>query len=474
MGLSKNFLWGGATAANQAEGGVLEGGRGLSNVDLLPTGPDRKKVASGDLEMLEWKDDYYYPAKEAIDMYHRYMEDIQLFAEMGFKVYRMSLSWSRIFPNGDDLEPNEEGLVFYESIFEELKKHNIEPLVTIAHFDVPIHLIKAYGGWRNRKLVDFYSRYAETVLKRYKGLVKYWLTINEINILLHQPFVGGGIVFKEGENKLEINYQAAHHQLLASALATKIAHEVDSENMVGCMLAGGSHYPYTCRPEDYQEAINRDREGYFFIDVQARGKYPNYALKKFEREGLNIQMEEGDHAILAASPVDFVTFSYYCSRTVSAHPEDYAQATGNLFPSIKNEHLPSTEWGWQIDPLGLRNSLNQMYDRYQKPLFIVENGLGAIDIPDENGYVADDYRIDYLRKHVRALKDAVEIDGVELLGYTTWGCIDLVAASTGQMSKRYGFIYVDRDDEGKGTLNRTKKKSFEWYKNVIASNGEEL
>ena len=474
MGLSKNFLWGGATAANQAEGGVLEGGRGLSNVDLLPTGPDRKKVASGDLEMLEWKDGYYYPAKEAIDMYHRYMEDIQLFAEMGFKVYRMSLSWSRIFPNGDDLEPNEEGLVFYDSIFEELKKHNIEPLVTIAHFDVPIHLIKAYGGWRNRKLVDFYSRYAETVLKRYKGLVKYWLTINEINILLHQPFVGGGIVFKEGENKLEINYQAAHHQLLASALATKIAHEVDSENMVGCMLAGGSHYPYTCRPEDYQEAINRDREGYFFIDVQARGKYPNYALKKFEREGLNIQMDEGDHAILAASPVDFVTFSYYCSRTVSAHSEDYTQATGNLFPSIKNEHLPSTEWGWQIDPLGLRNSLNQMYDRYQKPLFIVENGLGAIDIPDENGYVADDYRIDYLKKHVQALKDAVEIDGVELLGYTTWGCIDLVAASTGQMSKRYGFIYVDRDDEGKGTLNRTKKKSFEWYKKVIASNGEEL
>nr|WP_321292253.1 6-phospho-beta-glucosidase [uncultured Trichococcus sp.] len=474
MGLSKNFLWGGATAANQAEGGVLEGGRGLSNVDLLPTGPDRKKVASGDLEMLEWKEGYYYPAKEAIDMYHRYMEDIQLFAEMGFKVYRMSLSWSRIFPNGDDLEPNEEGLVFYDSIFEELKKHNIEPLVTIAHFDVPIHLIKVYGGWKNRKLVDFYSRYAETVLKRYKGLVKYWLTINEINILLHQPFVGGGIVFKEGDNKLEINYQAAHHQLLASALATKIAHEVDPENMVGCMLAGGSHYPYTCRPEDYQEAINRDREGYFFIDVQARGKYPNYALKKFEREGLNIQMEEGDNAILAASPVDFVTFSYYCSRTVSAHSEDYAQATGNLFPSIKNEHLPSTEWGWQIDPLGLRNSLNQMYDRYQKPLFIVENGLGAIDIPDENGYVADDYRIDYLKKHVQALKDAVEIDGVELLGYTTWGCIDLVAASTGQMSKRYGFIYVDRDDEGKGTLNRTKKKSFEWYKKVIASNGEEL
>ena len=474
MVLSKDFLWGGATAANQAEGGVLEGGRGLSNVDLLPTGPDRKRVAAGELEMLEWQEGYYYPAKVAIDMYHRYMEDIQLFAEMGFKVYRMSLSWSRIFPNGDDKEPNEEGLLFYETIFKELRKHNIEPLVTIAHFDVPVHLIKEYGGWKNRQLVDFYVHYAKTVLTRYKGLVNYWLTINEINILLHQPFVGGGIVFNEGDNKQEIKYQAAHHQLVASALVTKIAHEVDSKNMVGCMLAGGSHYPYTCRPEDYQEAINRDREGYFFIDVQARGKYPNYALKKFAREELTILMEDGDQEILAAAPVDFVTFSYYCSRTVSAHPEDYAQATGNLFPSIKNEHLPSTEWGWQIDPLGLRNSLNQMYDRYQKPLFIVENGLGAMDVPDENGYVADDYRIDYLKKHIQAFKDAVEIDGVELLGYTTWGCIDLVAASTGQMSKRYGFVYVDRDDEGNGTLTRTKKKSFEWYQKVIASNGEEL
>ncbi|EOH94235.1 6-phospho-beta-glucosidase [Enterococcus pallens] len=474
MALDKNFLWGGATAANQVEGGVLEGGRKLSNIDLLPCGEDRKAVGLGELEMLEWKEGYYYPAKEAIDMYHRYLEDIQLFAEMGFKVYRMSLSWSRIFPNGDDLEPNEEGLAFYEGIFQELKKHGIEPLVTIAHFDVPVHLIKEYGGWRSRKLVDFYSHYAETVLKRFKGQVKYWLTINEINILLHQPFVGGGIIFREGDNKEEVKYQAAHHQLVASALATKIAHEVDPENQVGCMLAGGSHYPYTCRPEDYQEAIRRDREGYFFIDVQARGKYPNYALKKFEQEGLTIQMETGDAAILASAPVDFVSFSYYCSRTVSGHAEDYQQATGNIFASIKNDNLPSTEWGWQIDPLGLRNSLNQLYDRYQKPLFIVENGLGAVDVPDENGYVADDYRIDYLKQHIEAFKEAVEIDGVELLGYTTWGCIDLVAASTGQMSKRYGFIYVDRDDQGNGTMKRSKKKSFDWYKQVIASNGENL
>lgn len=424
--------------------------------------------------MLEWDDQHYYPAKEAIDMYHRYMEDIKLFAEMGFNVYRMSLSWSRIFPNGDDAEPNEEGLRFYETIFKELHKYGIEPLVTIAHFDIPLNLIKKYGSWRNRKIIDLYAKYARTVLTRYKALVKYWLTINEINILLHQPFVGGGIVFEEGDNQEEIKYQAAHHQLVASALATKIAHEIDSENQVGCMLAGGNNYPYTCRPEDYQEAINRDREGYFFIDVQARGKYPNYALKKFERENLKIVMEPEDTEILASAPVDFVSFSYYSSRTVSAHAEDYEQTTGNIFATIKNPNLPSTEWGWQIDPLGLRNSLNQLYDRYQKPLFIVENGLGAVDVPDENGFVEDDYRIDYIRQHIEAFKDAVEIDGIELLGYTTWGCVDLIAASTGQMSKRYGFVYVDRDDDGNGTFDRTRKKSFYWYKQVIASNGDDL
>lgn len=474
MALSKDFLWGGATAANQTEGGVLAGGRKLSNIDLLPCGNDRKAVSLGEMEMLEWQDGYYYPAKEGVDMYHRYLEDIKLFAEMGFKVYRMSLSWTRIFPNGDESEPNEEGLAFYEKIFKELRKHNIEPLVTLAHFDIPVHLIKEYGGWKDRKLVDYYVRYAQTVLERYKGLVNYWLTFNEINIILHQPFVGGGIVFHEGDNREAIKYQAAHHQLVASALATKIAHEVDPQNMVGCMLAGGVHYPFTCRPEDYNESINRDHEGYFFIDVQARGKYPNYALKKLEREGLEITMEPEDEKILAAYPVDYVSFSYYCSRTVSAHKEDYEQATGNIFPSIKNPNLPSTEWGWQIDPMGLRNSLNQLYDRYQKPLFIVENGLGAMDIPDANGWIDDEYRIDYLRQHIEALKDAVEIDGVELLGYTSWGCVDLIAASTGQMSKRYGFIYVDRDDEGNGSMERSRKKSFYWYKKVIASNGEDL
>ncbi len=473
MVLSEKFLWGGATAANQAEGAVLADGRGLSNVDLLPIGKDRAAISSGDMEHLEWDDNHFYPAKEGIDMYHHYKDDIKLFAELGFKVYRMSISWTRIFPNGDDETPNQAGLDFYRSIFEELRKYGIEPLVTLAHFDVPVSLIKRYGGWRDRHLVDAYVRYARTVMTAYKGLVNYWLTFNEINILIHSPFVGGGLIFKEGDNKKQLMYQAAHHQLVASSLVTKIAHDIDSENQVGCMLAGGMHYPYSCRPEDYKEAIDSDRKNYFFIDVQARGYYPNYAKKMFEREKIELEILDGDLECLK-NTVDFVSFSYYSSRTVSGFEEDYETTTGNLFRSIKNPNLESTEWGWQIDPLGLRNALNQLYDRYQKPLFIVENGLGAKDIPDENGYVADDYRIDYMRKHILALKDAVEIDGVDLMGYTSWGCIDLISASTGQMSKRYGFIYVDKDDEGYGTLRRSKKKSFDWYKKVITSNGENL
>ncbi|WP_161979117.1 6-phospho-beta-glucosidase [Streptococcus sp. S784/96/1] len=474
MTLPTHFLWGGATAANQAEGGIFEGGRGLTNTDLMPIGEDRKAIAFGSLDNLERRSDYFYPSEEAIDMYHHYMEDIDLLAQMGLKAYRMSISWTRIFPNGDDALPNEAGLRFYEAIFKKLREHQIEPLVTLAHFDVPVALIKKFGGWRDRRMVAAYVNYAQTVFTRYKGLVKYWLTINEINILLHQPFVGGGLIFKEGDDIEALKYQAAHHQLVASALATKIAHDIDENNQVGCMLAGGSHYPYSCRPKDYLEAIHRDNGEYFFIDVQARGYYPSYALKKLEREKITLSVEPKDERILKENTVDFVSFSYYSSRTVSGYDEDYATTTGNLFKSIKNPNLPSTDWGWQIDPLGLRSSLNMLYNRYQKPLFIVENGLGAKDVPNETGYVEDDYRIDYTRQHIEAFKDAVEIDGVELMGYTTWGIIDVTAASTGQMSKRYGFIYVDRDDEGNGTLIRTPKKSFYWYKDVIASNGEVL
>ncbi|MGG7214658.1 6-phospho-beta-glucosidase [Clostridium nigeriense] len=472
MGLKSNFLWGGATAANQCEGGYNLGGRGLANVDLIPTGKDRKAISSGKMKMFDFDNHHFYPAKESIDMYHHYLEDIQLLAEMGLKCFRMSISWSRIFPNGDDEHANEEGLQFYETIFKELKKYNIEPLVTLTHFDVPMNLVKKYGSWRNRKMIEFYEKYVTIVLNRYKDYVKYWLTFNEINMLLHSPFVGAGICFEPGENEEEVKYQAAHHQLVASALATKIAHEINPNFMIGCMLAGGNNYPYSCRPEDYYKAIEKDREGYFFIDVQARGYYPNYAKNKLS--SMHIVMESEDEKILKENTVDFISFSYYSSRVVATDPNVSEETTGNVYGSIKNPYLKSSEWGWQIDPLGLRNSLNMLYDRYQKPLFIVENGLGAKDIPDENGYVEDDYRINYIREHIKAFKDAVEIDGVELLGYTTWGIIDLISASTGQMSKRYGFVYVDLDDEGNGTRKRTKKKSFDWYKEVIETNGEIL
>ena len=472
--LDKNFLWGGATAANQCEGGYQEGGRGLANVDVTPHGKDRFPVLAGKMKMLEVDGEHYYPALKSIDMYHHFREDIKLFGEMGFKTYRLSIGWTRIFPKGDELEPNEEGLKFYEDLFKECHKYGIEPLVTITHFDCPIHLVKEYGGWRNRKLIEFYQRLVTVLFTRYKGLVKYWLTFNEINMILHAPFIGGGIVFEEGDNEEQIKYTAAHNQLVASAYATKIAHEIDPENKVGCMLAAGNYYPYTCHPNDVFKAMNADRENYFFIDVQSRGEYPRYALKHFEREKIDVGMTAEDIKVLKENTVDFISFSYYASRTASADPEVNKTTAGNIFSSLKNPYLQLTEWGWQIDPLGLRITMNMLYDRYQKPLFIVENGLGAKDVLTENGEVIDDYRIQYLREHIRSFMDAVELDGVELWGYTTWGCIDLVSAGTGEMSKRYGFIYVDRDDAGNGTLKRSKKKSFDWYKKVIESNGEVL
>lgn len=474
MGFRKDFLWGGATAANQCEGGFDEGGRGLANVDVVPVGEDRFPVISGKMKMFTFDEKHFYPAKESIDMYHRYREDIALFGEMGFKTYRLSIAWSRIFPKGDEQEPNEEGLRFYEDLFKECHKHGIEPLVTITHFDCPMHLVEKYGAWRSRELVGFYERLCRCLFTRYKGLVKYWLTFNEINMILHAPFMGAGLYFEEGENEEQVKYQSAHHELVASAIATKIAHEVDAQNMVGCMLAAGNTYPYSCNPKDVWQSMEKDRENYFFIDVQSRGEYPAYALKSLERKGIQIRMEDGDAELLRENTVDFISFSYYSSRCTSADPSVEGKTAGNIFASLKNPYLEASEWGWQIDPLGLRITLNSLYDRYQKPLFIVENGLGAVDIPDENGYVEDDYRIAYMREHIKAMKDAVELDGVDLLGYTSWGCIDLVSAGTGEMKKRYGFIYVDRDNEGKGTLRRSRKKSFGWYQKVIASNGEEL
>lgn len=470
--MPEGFLWGGATAANQCEGGYAEGGRGIANVDVIPAGPDRRAVMEGKLPMLSCDEEHVYPSHEAIDMYHHFREDIHLFAELGMKCYRFSISWSRIFPQGDEAEPKEEGLRFYEELIDECLKYGIEPLITICHFDVPMHLVTAYGSWRNRKLVEFYLNFCRAIFDRYQKKVKYWLTFNEINMLMHLPFMGAGLVFSEGENIRQTQYQAAHHELLASALATKLTHEMMPEAKVGCMLAAGSFYPYTCNPADVWRAMERDRENYFFIDVQSHGEYPSYAKKMLEREGIHIQMESEDEKILRDNTVDFISFSYYSSRLTSADPEVCRKkTTGNLMSSIRNPYLDVSEWGWQIDPLGLRITMNALYDRYQKPLFIVENGLGAVDTPDEDGQIHDSYRIKYLKEHIRAMKDTVNIDGVELLGYTVWGCIDPVSASTGEMKKRYGFIHVDREEDGRGSLKRTKKDSFLWYQQVIATNG---
>ncbi|WP_435309966.1 6-phospho-beta-glucosidase [Sebaldella termitidis] len=471
--LPENFLWGGAVAANQCEGAYLEDGKGLSPVDILPDAAHgRWEALEHPMKTLETKYDFY-PSHESIDFYHRYKEDIKLFAEMGFKCFRTSICWPRIFPNGDDMTPNEKGLEFYDNLFDECKKYGIEPLVTINHFDTPVELMKKYNGWKDRRCIDFYLRFCDVIFKRYKGKVKYWMTFNEINMILHIPFFGGGIDVTNEENPLQTKYQAAHHQLVASAMATKLGHEIDPENKIGCMLAAGQTYPYTCNPADIWKSIEKNREGYFFIDIQSRGYYPSYSKRFFEENNIKLELHEGDEKVLRENTVDYISFSYYSSRLTSADPQNNSKTEGNVFSTMKNPYLQASEWGWQIDPLGLRITMNEIYDRYQKPLFIVENGLGAVDTVEPDGSINDDYRIEYLREHVREMKEAV-LDGVELMGYTPWGCIDLISAGTGEMKKRYGFIYVDRDNDGNGTLERSRKKSFEWYKQVIASNGENI
>lgn len=477
MSFSKDFLWGGAIAAHQSEGAYLEDGKGLSTCDVIHGGKSRfneildAKTIRANIEKLEG----FFPEHIAVDFYHRYKEDIALFAEMGFKTFRTSISWARIFPNGDDAQPNEAGLRFYDSLFDECKKHGIEPLVTLSHWEMPIALTKKYNGWAGRELIPLFERYAKTVFTRYKGKVKYWLTFNEINMTLHAPFLGGGVIVDNPADKDKFAAQATHNMLVASALAVKACHETLPDAKIGCMVAALCAYPYSCRPEDVWEQKKLERGNYYLIDVQARGRYPSYKMKEFAAKGIAPKMDAGDEAVLAAGMVDFVSFSYYSSSAVSTDPAVLGnQTSGNIFGGIQNPHLKSSEWGWQIDPMGLRVVLNYLWERYQKPLFIVENGLGAKDIPAPDGSVNDDYRIEYLREHIKTMKAAVEEDGVELLGYTTWGCIDIISASTGEMSKRYGFIYVDRDDAGAGSLKRSKKKSFSWYKDVIASNGEKL
>ena len=463
-GFPEGFFWGGATAANQFEGGWDADGKGPSVIDQLTCSRDFAERFAGVGD--------YHPSHIGIDFYNRYKEDIALFAEMGFRMFRMSIAWTRIFPNGDELEPNEAGLAFYDDVFDELAKYGIEPLVTISHFEMPQYLVDHYGGWKNRKLIGFFERYATTLFERYQGKVNYWLTFNEINMATFLPQISIGSKAEAGENQEEIMYQALHHQFVASALATKAARAIDPDNRIGCMIAYAPVYPLSAKPEDVWSAQRKEEEKLFFSDVHARGYYLPSKLAYFATKGINVTFEQGDEEILAAHTVDFISFSYYASSAAS-FAQSGVPGEGNALMGEKNPYLAESEWGWQVDPLGLRVALNTFHSRYQLPLMVVENGLGAVDeIVD--GKIHDDYRISYLRDHVKAMRDAIVLDGVDLVAYTSWGCIDLVSAGTGEMAKRYGYIYVDRNNDGSGSLDRLKKDSFYWYQKAIASNGEDL
>ena len=485
----KGFFWGGATAANQYEGGWDAGGRGPALTDVITAGTataprmETYQMPDGSIKALPSMmpcpagakpvvaEGYYYPNQQAVDFYHRYKEDIALLAEMGYTMFRMSISWSRIYPKGIEEKPNQAGLDFYHKVFAELKKYGIEPLVTMCHYDTPLYIEEELGGWENRNTIALFDKYARTILDEYKDEVKYWLTFNEINMLT-QDF---GAVFCAGmldpkDVCEQSRYQAMHHQLVASALAVSMAHEIDPEFMLGCMLAYHNGYPYTCHPDDILYAqqfgqIHNSIAG----DVHVRGYYPGFAARYFEEHGIQLEVLQEDKEILKKGTVDFFTISYYSSSCVSV-TKDGEKTAGNGSDNLKNPYLKASDWGWQIDATGLRYVLNQIYDRYQIPIMIVENGLGAVDQLTEDGKIHDDYRIEYMRRHIEQMKEAIH-DGVDLIGYTCWGPIDIISVGTGEMRKRYGFIYVDKKDDGSGTLARKKKKSFAWYKKVIASNG---
>lgn len=477
MGFPKEFMWGGATAANQFEGGFAENGKGISTADMLTNGT---KTSS---RLITRKDErhLFYPNRKASDFYHHYKEDIALMREMGFKAYRMSLAWTRIFPTGVEETPNEQGLEFYDHVFEELQKQHIEPIVTISHYEMPFYLVEKYNGWTSRKLIEFYLKFCKTIFERYKGKVKYWLTFNEINCGMLQlgNYMSLGILndgtrlFTDQVDYPQLRYQALHHQLIASAQAVQLAHSIDSSYKVGCMIAIMPTYPLTCHPKDILKSQQHWNEfNYYCGDVQVRGAYPAFAKRLWNEAKVTLEIKENDLDILKKGTVDFYTFSYYYTNCITVQKN--AESTmGNLVSGIKNPYLKASSWGWQIDADGLRYVLNELYNRYQIPLMIVENGLGACDVLENNCSIHDPYRIEYLKEHILAMKEAIK-DGVELIGYTPWGCIDLVSASTGEMKKRYGFVYVDADDYGNGTFDRYRKDSFFWYKKVIASNGEDL
>ncbi|MBU9842909.1 family 1 glycosylhydrolase [Rahnella aceris] len=471
----QGFMWGGATAANQVEGAYDQDGKGLSIVDAIPGGKARLNIVSSpEFDFTLDTANYTYPNHKGIDHYHRFQEDIALFAEMGFKCYRFSIAWTRIYPNGIEQEPNEAGLKHYDQVIDACIAHGIEPVITISHYEMPLHLATAFGGWKNRELIGHFERFARTVLTRFGHKVKYWMTFNEINSAAHFPIMSQGLTVKTGALEAQAKFQAWHNQFVASSLAVKIAHETNAQIQIGCMILFATNYAYDCNPVNQLETLKETQAFNFYCaDVQAGGKYPYYAKSLWKSQGVELDIQPGDLALIKEHTVDYIGFSYYMSSTINKTNPDAVSAQGNLLGGARNPYLEASEWGWEIDPVGLRIALNQLYDRYEKPLFIVENGLGAVDKPDENHFIADDYRINYLRQHIQAMAEAID-DGVELMGYTPWGCIDLVSMSTGEMSKRYGLIYVDLDDKISGTGNRYRKKSFHWYQKVIETNGADI
>ncbi len=476
MKFPTNFLWGGATAANQCEGAYLEDGKGLSIADAMPGGKLRfKKINAKEFDWTIDETSNQYPNHTGIDHYHRYEEDIALFAEMGFKCYRFSIAWTRIFPTGMEDIPNEKGLAHYEKMIDTCLKYDIEPVITISHYEMPLYLAKEYGGWQDRRLIDSYVRYATTLIERFGSKVKYWMTFNEINGALHFPSLSLGMVPSTGSLDKQKVFQGLHHQFVASSLVVKKAHELVEGIQVGMMTIYATGYGFDCNPLNQVANMEKNQEvNGFCCEVQAGGAYPTYTKRLFEKYGVqSLEMEPTDIELLKSYPVDYIGLSYYMSTSIDVVDPEAAKVAGNLTGGIKNPHLETSEWGWQKDPIGLRIGLNELYTRFKTPLFIVENGLGAIDILTEENKVYDTYRISYLREHIEQMGLAIA-DGVDLIGYTPWGCIDLISASTGEMSKRYGFIYVNQDDQGEGTLNRYKKESFYWYKEVISSNGEQL
>ncbi|EOB4244493.1 6-phospho-beta-glucosidase [Vibrio metschnikovii] len=468
----KDFLWGGAVAAHQVEGGWNKGGKGVSVVDVLTKGAHEvPRVITDSVES-----DQFYPNHEAIDFYGHYKEDIALFAEMGFKCFRTSIAWTRIFPNGDEATPNEAGLQFYDDLFDELLKYGIEPVITLSHFEMPNYLVKHYGSWANRQVIDFFVKFSQTVMERYQHKVKYWITFNEINNQRNWKlpiwgYCNSGMIYTDYPNPEQMMYQVLHHQFVASAQVVKLGHQINPDFKIGSMIHIMPLYPATCRPEDVLLAQELMREKYLFSDVQVRGYYPSYLIKEWQRKNIQIEMAAGDEQILREGCADYLAISYYMTNIVSTQKEE-GQTTSLFENSRLNPYLPASDWGWQIDPDGLRVALSELYERYQKPIFIVENGLGAIDEVQADGSINDDYRINYLSEHIKAVATAINYDGVEVMGYTPWGCIDCVSFTTGEYKKRYGFIYVDKHDDGTGTMARSKKKSFYWYQQVIASNGQ--